>query len=57
MKHYIDEDKYVINNLSDKVGKSYLDEYGFKNTQLSPRMTAEELTRILNSVKGTELLP
>ena len=57
MKHYIDEDKYVINNLFDKVGKSYLDEYGFKNTQLSPRMTAEELTRILNSVKGTELLP
>jgi hypothetical protein len=57
LKNINAEDKFMINKLFDKVGKAYLDEYGFNNTRLSPRMTAEALTRILNSVKGTEISP
>ncbi len=45
----------MINKLFDKVGKAYLDQYGFNNTRLSPRMTAEALTNILNSVKTQDI--
>ena len=51
------EDKFMINRLFDKVGKAYLDEYGYNNTRLSPKMTAEALKRILNTVKGQEISP
>ena len=51
------EDKFMINRLFDKVGKAFLDEYGYNNTRLSPKMTAESLKRILNSVKGKEISP
>jgi hypothetical protein len=51
------EDKFMINRLFDKVGKAFLDEYGYNNTRLSPKMTAEALKRILNSVKGKEISP
>lgn len=57
LKNVNDEDKFMINKLFDKVGKAYLDEYGYNNTRLSPRMTAEALKRILNAVKGTEISP
>jgi hypothetical protein len=57
LKNLNDEDKFMINKLFDKVGKAYLDQYGFNNTRLSPRMTAEALTNILNSVKGQEISP
>jgi hypothetical protein len=51
------EDKFMINRLFDKVGKAFLDEYGYNNTRLSPKMTAESLKRILNTVKGQEISP
>jgi len=57
IKNINDEDKFMINKLFDKVSKSYLDQYGYNNTRLSPRMTAEALTNILNSVKGQEISP
>ena len=57
IKNINDDDKFMINKLFDKVSKSYLNEYGFNNTRLSPRMTAEALIRILNSIKGTEISP
>ena len=47
LKNLNDEDKFMINKLFDKVGKTCLDQYGFNNTRLSPRMTAEALTNIL----------
>ena len=52
IKNINDENKFMINKLFDKVGKKYLDEYGYNNTRLSPKMTAAALTTILNSVKG-----
>ena len=52
VKNINDENKFMINKLFDKVGKKYLDEYGYNNTRLSPKMTAAALTTILNSVKG-----
>lgn len=57
LKNINAEDKFMINRLFDKVGKAYLDEYGYNNTRLSPKMTAEALKRILNTVKGQEISP
>lgn len=51
------EDKFMINKLFDKVSKTYLDQYGYNNTKLSPKMTAATLTTILNSVKNQEISP
>ena len=51
IKNLNDEDKFMINKLFNKVSKSYLDQYGYNNTRLSPRMTAEALKNILNLVK------
>jgi hypothetical protein len=57
LKNLNDEDKFMINKLFSKVGRAYLDQYGFNNTRLSPRITAEALSNILNSVKGQEISP
>ena len=57
LKNINADDKFMINRLFDKVGKAYLDEYGYNNTRLSPKMTAEALKRILNTVKGQEISP
>ncbi len=48
-KNLNDEERFMISKLFDKVGKTYLDQYGFNNTRvtrLSPRMTAEALKNI-----------
>jgi hypothetical protein len=45
----------MINRLLYKVSKAYLDEYGCDTTRFSPRMTAEAVTRILNSVKTVDI--
>lgn len=52
MKSLSDEDKILLNKNFDKIGKSFIDEYGFNNKSLNPKMTAKDLSNKIKLLQG-----
>ena len=50
-----DEEKFLLNKYFDKVGKSFLDEYGYNNKTLNSKMASKELSNKLKLLQGDAL--
>jgi hypothetical protein len=55
LKMLSDEDKFLLNKFFDKVGKSFLDQYGFNNKTLSSKMASKDLSNKLKLLQGNAL--
>jgi urease gamma subunit len=50
LKNMHEDDKFLLNKSFDRVSKQYLDDYGFNNKSLNPRMVVAELVKGLDEV-------
>jgi hypothetical protein len=55
LKLLSDEDKFLLNKFFDKVGKSFLDQYGFNNKTLNSKMASKDLSNKLKLLQGNAL--
>jgi hypothetical protein len=55
LKTLSDEDKFLLNKYFDKIGKSFLDQYGFNNKTLNSKMASKELADRVKLLHGNAL--